>query len=105
MGTSPDPPGRAASSDDTKDSSRPSIVTTPDLPLQMMLQFDTSPDLLLVLDSAVVPHGGHFGYFTSIYCFQSVFIFEDPACSHSCQESVGFYLAQFRARFMCLVLT
>ena len=29
MGTSPDPPGRVASPDDTEDSSRPSIVTAP----------------------------------------------------------------------------
>ena len=58
MGTSPDPPGRAASSDDTEDSSRSSIVIAPDSPFHMMLQFDISPDLLPVPDSAVVPPEG-----------------------------------------------
>ena len=66
MGISSDPPGRAASSDDTEDSSRSSIVTALILAFQMMLQFDISPDLLPVRDSAVVPHGGHFGHFIFI---------------------------------------
>ena len=79
MGTSPDPPGRAASSDDTEDSFRSSIVTAPDSPFQMMLQFDISPDLLPVPDSTVVPLEWHFDHFIFICCFQSVFIFEDPA--------------------------
>ena len=101
MGTSLDPPGRAAFSDDTKDSSRSSIVTAPDSPFQMMLQFDISPDLLPVPDSAVVPPEGVLVILHLFVAF-SQFLFSRTLCgSHSCLESSSFYLAQFRARLMC----
>ena len=100
MRTSPDPPGRVARTDDTEASFSSSIVPAPELPFQMMLQFDTTPDLLPAPDSAVVPTEGVLVILVFICCFQSVLFLRTLHGSHSCQESVGFYLAQFRARLM-----
>ena len=93
MGTSPDPPGKAASSDDTEDSSRSNIVTALDSPFQMMLQFDISLDLLPVPDSTVVPPEGILVILYLFVAFSQFLFLRILRGSHSCQESSSFYLA------------
>ena len=75
IGTSPDPPGRVASSDDTEDCSCSSIVTAP--------------------DSAVVPTEGVLIILHLFVAFSQFLFLRTLRGSHSCQESVGFYLTHF----------
>ena len=91
MGTSLDPPGRAAFSDDTEDSSYSSIVTAPDSLFQMMLQFDISPDLLPVPDSAVVPPEGVWSFYIYLLFLVS-FYFQSPCVVRTVVRSLSVFI-------------
>ena len=75
MRTSPDLPGRVSSSDETEDSSRSSTRFT--VPDDAAVRYQSRPATSTRFSSCSL--GGHFGHFIFICCFQSVFIFEDPA--------------------------